>query len=464
MERRSFLKTVCCAGGVVAAGSAGSRAGTKKKPNIIFLFADDLGLGEIRNEGQKYDIPNIARLAQDGMTFTDAYAASPTCSPSRASVVTGRHPARLRIVRHIPGNTKGREFHTFGRDPAKFPSRNWLPLEETTIAEAVKPLGYRSAFIGKWHLGHEPYFPIRQGFDEQYGVTPDGHPRSYYPPYFGSDTRVYSDVPKDKYLTDKLTDDAVKYIEKQDGEQPFLLTLFYYTVHEPFIGRKDLVEKFKARGLRGRTAEYAAMIGALDESVGRIRKALAKQGIADDTILFFLGDQGGYFPYRTLRGRKKGGTALYEGGARIPFTVLWPGVSRPGSSSPVPVSTTDVFPTIVQMAGGTASKGPMLDGLSLLPLLKNEGKLDRSEVFMYRSYEDQYAAVRAGDWKLIAYRSGKAELFDLKEDLSEKHDLASRNPEKLAELRRRLAAWEKKTGVLRARGSGNALPGGLGHG
>ncbi|NQT86092.1 sulfatase [bacterium] len=418
-----------------------------KRPNIVLLFADDLGIGDTTYRRERFGIPHITRLAADGMTFTDAYAASPTCSPSRASIVTGQHPARLRLVRHIPDKTHGREFHLFERDPAKFPSRNWLPLEEMTIAEALKPQGYRCAFVGKWHLGDEPYFPIHQGFDEQHGVTVDGHPRSYYPPYFRTETQTYADVPKDKYLTDKLTDDAVAFIERQNGKQPFLLTLFYYTVHAPYVGRKDLVEKFKAKRFGRRDAEYAGMVGALDESVGRVRAALAEQDLAGNTVVFFVGDQGGAFPNKPLRGGKKGGTALYEGGARVPFTVVWPGVTAAGSESAVPVSTTDVFPTMLQMAGGAPSRVPKLDGLSLAPLLKGQEGFDRDEVFLYRSYEDQYAAVRAGDWKLIAYRSGKAELYNVKEDLSEERDMSSQKPELLKGLQAKLAAWEKRTGV-----------------
>ncbi|MCF7849489.1 MAG: sulfatase [Kiritimatiellales bacterium] len=435
--------------GMIAAASLDATAmqrPAKPQPNIVMLFADDLGQADISYRRSRFDIPNMDQLAADGMTFTDAYAASPTCSPSRSAVLTGQHPARLRIVRHVPNNPTG-EFNLLAGDPAQMPSRNWLPLEETTYAEALKPLGYKTAFVGKWHLGPESKFPVHQGFDEQYGVTESGHPKSYYPPYFPKTETAYSDVPKTKYLTDQLTDDAVAYIRKQDGTQPFNLTVFYYSVHGPHVGRKDLVEKLKDRGMEKSELHHAAMVEAVDESIGRIRAALAEKGLAENTIVIFAGDQGGQFDNTPMRGGKPAGVALFEGGARIPFIVQWPGVVKPGSSSSIPVVTTDIFPTMVQLAGGDPSSHPKLDGNSLTPLLAANGNLPRDDVFMYRSYESQYAAIRSGDWKLIAYRGGRMELFNLKNDLSEKSDLSAVEPGQLKKLTAKLIAWEKRTGV-----------------
>jgi len=453
--RRRLMRTALWAGAASVLPRAlrgAAKAGPDKRPNLVVLFIDDLGWKDVRYRRGDHDTPCMDRLAAESMVFTDAYAVSPTCSPSRASLVTGQHPARLRIVRHIPGGDAfGRHveaFHVRGADPARFPSRNWLPLSETTIAKALKPLGYRSAFVGKWHLGHEPYHPVRHGFDVQYGVSNYGHPiGGYYPPYFGPRCETYKDVPKDKYLTDQLTDDAVAYIAAADAERPFLLTLFYYAVHTPLQGRKDLLARGRAKGRGGQKLQHAAMMEAVDESVGRIRKALAAKGLADRTVVLLLGDQGSLLPGPPLRGGKRGGTALYEGGARVPFFVHWPGVTKAGASSSVPVSTTDVFPTLLDIAGARPADYPKLDGESLLPLLQRTGSLARKHVFLYRSYEGQYAAVRSGKWKLIAYRSGKAELYDLERDLSESTDLASKHPEQVKQLQAALAAWERKVGV-----------------
>ena len=294
----------------------------EKQPNIVFLFVDDLGWADINYRQDKFDIPNIKSLMAEGMTFTDAYSSSPTCSPSRASVYTGVHPAQLKIVRHIPhGKPKG-EFHLWGNDPAQFPSRNWLPLEETTFAEVLKKKGYKNAFVGKWHLGDEAYWPNHQGYDEQYCVSNSGSPRSYYAPYFDKYSKPLENVPKGQYLTDRLTDKALAFLEKQDGKKPFQLTVSYYSVHSPHIGRKDYVKKMKAKKIKGRELHHAAMLCAVDESLGRIYKTLKEKGLLENTVIFFLGDQGGEFNNRPLRGGKYS-ESLNEGGARIPFVVSW---------------------------------------------------------------------------------------------------------------------------------------------
>lgn len=420
-------------------------------PNIVLLFVDDLGWGDVCYRRQHFDMPNLNHLMADGMTFTDAYAASPTCSPSRASVITGEHPARLGLVRHIPNNVKD-EFHQLKSDPARFASRNWLPLDAYSYAEALKKQDYKTAFIGKWHLGSEPYFPIHHGFDEQYCVSTAGHPHSYYPPYFGERSKYLKEVPADTYLTDKLTDDAVAYLDKQDGKTPFQLTLFYYSTHGPYDGRKDYVEDMKVKNIKGYALGHAAMMRSIDESLGRIREALIQKGLAENTVILFTGDQGGPFDNSPLRGSKKGGFALYEGGARIPFIVHWPNVTSAGSSSTEPIVTTDIFPTMLEMAGGSTSAYPKLDGKSLVPLLSQTGGFERDEIYLYRSYEDQYIYVRSGDWKMIGYRSGKVELFNLKKDLSEAVECSAEHPDKVRELKTKLHEWEKEMGVEKSSG------------
>jgi arylsulfatase A-like enzyme len=427
-----------------------------KQPNILVLFVDDLGWADVSYQGDLYDTPNIDKFASRSMMFSRAYIATPTCSPSRSSVLTGQHPARLRIVRHIPGGEKygfdkfGRtnsHWHVLDTDPAQFESRNWLPLEVTTIAEALKPLGYYSAFMGKWHLGHEPFHPVHQGFDEQRGVSNFGHPKNYYQPFFVEGANPYADTPKEKYLTDRLTDDAVDFLKTYRRDKPFLLTVFFYNVHSPHQGRKDLIEKYEERGLEGRQANYGAMVEAMDDNVGRILRTLDEQGQADDTVVVFFSDQGGYFTQAPLRGGKTGGMALYEGGAKVPLAIRWPGQTKAGSKSDTLVLSTDLFPTFVEMAGGDPSAFKPLDGLSITPLLKGRKSIGRDELYLYRNYEDKYAAVVGKEWKLIAGLGGKHELYNLRTDPSETNDLAKTNPAKLKELLGRLEAWKKHVGV-----------------
>lgn len=423
-------------------------------PNFLILFVDDLGWRHVAYQGGVYDTPRIDRLAAESTVFSRAYIPTPTCSPSRAALLTGRHPARLDIVRHVPTSAKygfdeyGRteqELHTWENDPSGWRSRNWLPLEETTIAEALKPLGYRTAFFGKYHLGHEPYHPVRQGFDEQFGVSNFGHPKSYYPPYWPVGD-PYAGESGDRYLTDRVADDVVAYLGDRRGEeQPFLAMVFFYNVHAPHIGRRDLVPKYLERGLSDDQAQLAAMVEATDDAIGRILDALEESGREDDTYVVFLGDQGGLRYNEPLRGGKPGGTALYEGGARVPMAIRVP--SRPGTKEPVPVVSTDVFPTLVELAGGDPAEHQPLDGLSLVPLLNGAGTLDREALFLERHYEDQYAAVVAGDWKLIAYWSGKRELYDLAADPFEQRDLAAQNRERVRKLSAWLAAWRDRTGL-----------------
>lgn len=265
-------------------------------PNIIVLIVDDLGWADV-NYSPMYKTPNIDRLMAESATFTNAYSASPSCSPSRASFLTGRNPARFLLVRHIPSVPKfgfdsygrpTREFNFWPTDPAHMPSRNWLPLSETTFAEALGALGYHSIFIGKWHLGHAPYYPIHQGFDVQQGVTNFGHPKSYTAPYFGGRTKAFPDIPKGTYLTDQLTEYALNFIKTSSNhkQQPFLLTLFYYAIHAPFDGPEKLVKKFMDNGLKKNVAERAAMFAKVDQSIGRIREALKNMDLLATPLLF----------------------------------------------------------------------------------------------------------------------------------------------------------------------------------
>jgi arylsulfatase A-like enzyme len=430
-----------------------------QKPNIILFFVDDLGWSDMGFRNPVFESPNIDALSKAGINFKQAYIASPTCSPSRATLLTGQHPARLQMVRHIPAGKKYNfdefdrtetEFHLLEKDPAQFPSRNWLPLEHETYAEALKKLGYYNLFIGKWHLGSEKYHPIYQGFDEQIGTSNFGHPKSFYPPYFRHES-VFPDD-KNTYLTDKLTNHAVDFIENYNQKSPFMLTFSYYAVHTPHIGRKDLVDYFKAKGLEERYANYAAQVKALDESVGRVLAAVKQKGIENETIILFLSDQGGFFENTPLRGGKMNET-LYEGGARVPFFVYWPGVTKPNSTNTSIIQSTDLFPTLVEIAGGNVNDHKNLDGISLLPTIKNNNHLKRVEpIYGYRAYEDLYTSVRSKQWKLLAYRSGKVELYDIDSDPEESIDLSEKNPKKVQELTNKLIEWEKQMNVTKYSG------------
>ena len=410
-----------------------------KQPNIVLFFVDDMGWSDLGYRSpQVFESPNIDRLAAEAMDFEQCYIATPTCSPSRATLLTGKHPARLEFFRHITGGPD-QKYNYWETDPAKVPSRNSLPLEHVTYAEALRELGYYNLFVGKWHLGHEAYHPIMQGFDQQIGTTNAGQPSSYYPDYFrNSDVFQEEDS---EYLTDKLTDEAVSFIESYDEPRPFMLSFWYYSVHTPHIGRKDYVQHFKDRGFEGKYAEYLAMVKSVDDSVGRVRQALDDQGIAGNTILIFLSDQGSYYDNPPFRGGKMVDT-LFEGGARVPLLVYWPGVTLTGKNNSV-VQSTDLFPTLVEIAGGEPSSYADLDGVSLLDVIRDNTILDRGEpIFGYRAYEDLYASVREGDWKLMGYRSGKIELYNLSEDIKESRDLSRLHPERAARLKSKLMEWE----------------------
>jgi arylsulfatase A-like enzyme len=422
-----------------------SAAATTQQPNIVLFFVDDLGWSDLgyRNPAV-VETPNIDQLAAAALDFEQCTIPTPTCSPSRGTLLTGKHPVRLGLVRHIEG-APDEPFNYWKTDPVQMPSRNWLALEHVTYAEALRDLGYYNQFIGKWHIGHEPYHPIHQGFDSQIGTTNRGHPNSFYPDYF-RDSDVFQDETS-AYLTDKLTDAAVDFIAGYAKPQPFMLSFWYYAVHTPHIGRQDYVQHFKERGFGGPYAEYLAMIKSVDESVGRVRAALQAKGIADNTILIFLSDQGSYFDNSPLRGGKMHET-LFEGGARVPLLVYWPGVTQPAKNRSI-VQSTDLFPTLVEIAGGNPADYADLDGVSLLGVIRTNAELQRdAPIFGYRAYQDLYSSVRLGDWKLLGYRSGKVELYNLAQDSAESTDLSADFPAQVETMKAALIDWEKHMNVF----------------
>ncbi|MEN6361120.1 MAG: sulfatase-like hydrolase/transferase, partial [Bacteroidales bacterium] len=266
-------------------------------------------------------------------------------------------------------------------------------------------------------------------------------------PFF-KENNPMADIQKGEYLTDILTNKTVDFIDKYDKKQPFLLVHFYYSVHGPQLGRKDWVERYKKEGFTGKYAEYGGMISTVDESVGRIRAALKEKGIADNTIIIFTSDQGGFFTNAPLSGGKIGGNTLGEGGCRVPFIAFYPGVTKKGSTTDVPIQTLDVFPTLVEIASGKKCVDKGINGKSLMPLIKGE-KFPKRDLFFFRSYEDQYTSIISGDWKLIKYHSGLYHLFNVTNDISEKNDLINKDLKEADLLKKKLNKWEKEVVKIR---------------
>jgi arylsulfatase A-like enzyme len=492
MKRRDFLKAIGAAallplGGIVkAAGDGGTRQEPVRRPNFVFLLVDDLGRQDLGCYGSTfYETPNIDRLAAQGMRFTNAYAACPVCSPTRASIMTGKYPARIRLTNYIAGARPGKllsaeYFH-------------YMKLEELTLAEAMKEAGYKTYFVGKWHLGSEPYYPEKQGFDVNIAGDSSGAPPTYFYPYQRGKRSIpgLEEGKPGEYLTDRLADESLKLIEQSKGE-PFLLYLSFYAVHIPLEAKKEFVEKYKAKAqrlgldddphfltdedwpntaagdekwratLKTRIlqdhAVYSAMMESLDDSVGRVMKKLDELGVADNTIVIFMSDNGGL---STAEGQPtcnlplRGGKGwLYEGGIREPMIVKWPGAVRASSTCEEPVTSTDFYPTMLEMAGLPLKPDQHLDGESMVPLLEGTGRQRRKAIYWhYPHYSNQGGkpggAVRVGDFKLIeSYEDGRVELYNLRADIGEQHDLAAEMPDKAAELRQMLDQWRKEVGAV----------------
>jgi arylsulfatase A len=423
------------------------------RPNIVFILVDDLGWADVGCFGSKYfRTPNIDRLASQGMRFTNAYAACPVCSPTRASIMTGKYPARLHLTDWIPGE---------GNSPAhrlRVPDwTQYLPLEEFTIAKVLRTAGYATASIGKWHLGGPAYYPEHHGFDLNIAGTYFGHPASYFWPYEGQSHTVAglkSGGHEGEYLTDRLTDEAEKFVE-MNKDRPFFLYLPHYAVHVPLQGKSAVLAKYKAKPPVGgqNNPTYAAMIESVDQSVGRIQQKLQSLGLAERTLVVFMSDNGGLWPTATSNAPLRAGKGYpYEGGSREPLIVKWPGRTKAGATCGVPVSSIDFFPTLLEIAG--VNSPVKSDGRSLVPLLAKTGLLARNAIFWHYPHYwggnrvQPFGAVRSEDWKLIEfYEDMRCELYNLREDLGEAHDMAADKPAKVAELRKLLHDWRRSVGA-----------------
>ncbi len=455
MGRRAFLAGL--AGTTLAA-----RGALRPNTNLVFILADDFGWRDLTCYGNRFfATPNLDRLARDGAQFTNAYAACPVCSPTRASILTGRYPVRTGVTDWIPG----RPSHEKG--PITTPrTATELKLEETTIAERLKTAGYRSTSIGKWHLGNQGFWPTDQGFDENIGGNQSGSPPRSPKPYFGPFQLPNLSAAEGEFLTEKLTQAAVAFIERNKSS-PFLLYLPHYTVHIPLGARDADIARHTDRAQGRYNPVYAAMVESLDESVGKVLAAINAAGVADRTMVIFFSDNGGLRyegraaqPVTDNAPLRAGKGHLYEGGIREPLMVRYPGIVKPGMVIDTPVSSVDFFPTMCDVAGLPAGE---VDGVSLMPLLRG-GKLKPRALFWhYPHYSNQGgepgSAIREGDWKLIEFhRNGRQELYNLRTDVSETHNLVSREPALAARLAAKLDRWRRKSGAVMPKKNPNADP------
>lgn len=445
-----------------------SAAEPVSKPNIIFILIDDLGYMDIgaNNPQTFYETPNIDALAAKGMRFKQGYAACPVCSPTRASILTGKYPPRTGITDYIGGKRAGKLL------PA--PNRDRLALEETTLAEAFKAGGYATFFAGKWHLGPENFWPENQGFDFNLGGTDAGGPykgKKYFSPY---ENPRLPDGPPGEYLPDRLASETVKFIAAH-RDQPFLAYLSFYSVHTPLMAPDDLRKKYEAKAKSLPTdgpvfgkehnsevrmvqdhAVYAGMVEAMDQAIGKVMAALESEGLVDRTIVVFTSDNGGLSTsegHPTSNLPLRGGKGwLYEGGIREPMIIRAPGVTKAGSICETPVTSPDFYPTLLELAGLPMPPKQPVDGMSLVTLLKGE-PLARGPIFWhYPHYGNQGGApggaVRDGDWKLIEWYEGSVELYNIAQDIGEKNNLAAQYPDKVKALQEMLTAWRKEVNAV----------------
>ena len=466
------------------------------RPNVVFFLVDDMGWMDSGVYGSKYyETPNIDRLAKRGMLFTQAYA-QPLCSPTRASLLTGQYPSRHGITSatgHMPPQPAG---HAFIKDsaprgaPMLMPeSKNYLEPAQITLAEALKGAGYRTAHIGKWHLGlTQPHWPEQQGFDVAFHCHPDpGPPGEYFSPYgvvpdgVGNPKRkvgTITDGPKGEYVVDRQAAEAVKFIAEKKGG-PFFLNLGCYGVHGPWGHRPEYTQAFMDKkdptGRQGNPI-MASMLKSVDECLGRILDELDKQGIADNTLIIFNSDNGGNTHSNRVKGGRKpaspdwqkwagtqpptmntplrdGKGTLYEGGTRVPLMWAWAGKIAPGSTSEAVVGPIDIYPTVIDLLGIEKPKQQHFDGVSYAKVLKGEGPLDRAAYFNYFPHGGANKAggvwVRSGDFKLLRWFGNPAthELYNLRDDPSEAKDLAAKMPDKVKALDALIDGFLKDTGA-----------------
>jgi arylsulfatase A-like enzyme len=433
-----------------------------EKLNIVLFLIDDLGWMDLGCQGSTfYQTPNIDRLAREGARFTDAYAACAVCSPTRAAVLTGKYPARLMLTDWLPSgrwNPKARL-----RD-GRF--LRGLPLEEFTLAEALREAGYRNASVGKWHLGSQPFLlPQHHGFDVNVAGNAHGAPGNYFFPYNGNweipttglrvQWNVLPDGEPGEYLTDRLTDEAVKFL-RETHEQPFFLYFPHYGVHSPLQAKEEMIARYEQvpEDQRQGNPKYAAMVESIDQSVGRVLQTLEELSLEEKTVVIFTSDNGGFYKATNNAPLRANKGAYYEGGIRVPLIIKWPGVSRSGDVISEPVTSSDLYPTCLSAAGESLRPNQHRDGLNLRPLLQGENSLNREAIFWHFPHYNRHpssipsSVIRKGPWKLIeTFDPEGIELYNLKNDLSETTNLAAEQPELVADLHGQLNAWRRDVGA-----------------
>jgi len=411
--------------------------------NILFILMDDLGWHDTQPYGNTFiDTPNLTKFAAESSRFTNAYAACPVCSPTRASIMTGKYPAKLHLTDWIPGRKQWPYAKLLG--PA---FEQQLPLSETTIPEVLGKT-YRSAAIGKWHLGGEGFSPKDQGFGINIGGTQAGSPAKYFGPY----SLPNLTLEPGEFLTRRLSLEGDKFI-RAEPKQPFFLYEAHFTVHLPLAAPPELIEKYKKRDIGDCDPTYCAMVETADESVGSLLRAVEESGQSDRTIVVFFSDNGGVryqakrpTPITNNTPLRAGKGHLFEGGIREPLIIRWPGVTRPGSVIDTPVSSIDFLPTFCDAVGATPPRG--MDGVSLRPLLEGKSVAERPLFWHYPHYSDQggrpSGAVRLGEWKLIEfYEDNRTELYNLKDNPGERSNLVVKEAKKAEQLRKLLVEWRK---------------------
>ncbi len=457
-----------CVLALAMSAAPGAVGAENRRPNIVMVMIDDLGWMDLHCQGNPHvRTPNIDRLATQGMRFTDAYAAAPVCSPTRAAVLTGQSPARLRITNHIPDRAS---FTPKGSKLLPATTQDHLPVEHVTIAERLKAAGYATGFIGKWHLcgdwsrkdngkGDPRFHPEKQGFDVNIAGCAMGGPPTFFDPY-----RIHALPPRKKgeYLPDRLADESVAFMRKHRDE-PFLLMLWPYTVHWPMEAPQPLIDKYadKPKGPGYRDHRYAAMIEAMDAAVGRVLKSLDDMDLAGETLVVFTSDNGGFggvADNRPLRGDKG---SLYEGGIRVPFIVRWPGKVKANTTNDTPIVSMDLYPTFLNAAGVKGDSAMPLDGEDLSPIFTRTGQLKRDAVyfhypnFAWHRGNRLGSAIRTNQYKLIErFDDGSVELYDMKTDRGERRDLSKDKPDLASKLRKRLHAWRAETDAAMPRKRG----------
>jgi len=432
-------------GGFLQAASAADSPG--RPPNILLILADDLGWSQVGFNGNPYyATPHLDGLSREGMRFTQAYSASPVCSPTRAALMTGQDPARLHLTDFIPGNP-----YPWAR--LRQPDwRKFLPLERTTIAEILSERGYVTGLVGKWHLA-KGYFPPasieegpdRQGFQEVL-ITQKPVPGA--------------DPENDAHNVEAITRRSLRFL-REHRQVPFFLMISHNTIHAPIMERKAMIRRYESRpgsGQPGNSPVVGAMVETLDLSVGRILAELDKLGLRDNTVVIFYSDNGGLVDSAAQPPFRGGKAQLYEGGIRVPLLVRWPGVVKPGRVESTPITTVDFLPTFSAIAGATLPGSLPLDGVNLMPLLSGHPLPARALFWHYPHYHPAgvapSTAVRAGRWKLIDFYEQeilgigrKPELYDLERDPGEEHDLAKENQAKVAELKEVLHGHLERVGA-----------------